>query len=118
MPRRNHREQLAEAKRVNDEFLGDDYRFTSDPAVAQHRARNRRIRAQQETERWAQSVADWTHCIVPGCECNVPPRIVDGIEFPICSLHAAAVWRHVDARRTDNTGVESERARHAEAMAG
>lgn len=116
MPRRNRRELLAEATRVDDEVLGDDYRFIRDRIIEQQRDRNRRLRAKQDAERWAATVADWTQCIIGDCKFSVPPRITDGIDFPICSVHAAAVWRHVEALRTiDPTYLEAIVALHARA---
>ena len=109
MPRRNQRREFD--RLINDTLLGDDYRFTRDPVLSQQRADARRERARAVRMRSKQDhAADWSRCVVPGCDFNVLRELSNGIEFPICSLHAAAVWEHVELGFDSNADLTEARA--------
>lgn len=92
------RSQVAQTKaaRVVASDLGDDYKFTRDVELAAERAEGRRRRRERSAARAKRRAAEWTTCLVPGCTLMCPAELQDGIEFPICSIHAAAVWENVE----------------------
>lgn len=97
MPRKNHRAKVEtfHAKTI----LGDDYKFTRDPELAAERKARREARAKTAFERMrAAHKREWGKCIVPGCDFQVPRKLRSGIEFPVCTLHAVAVWEDIEGR--------------------
>lgn len=110
MPRRNQR---AESETVLAKvLLGDDYKFTRDPEEAERRRQARKDRAAAASKRSAESYrATWTRCVVPGCKFQVPKQLRNGggIEFPVCTPHAVAVWMDVE-QRSDDPGIQETTA--------
>lgn len=116
MPRRHNRAQ-AEAFNANS-ILGDDYKFTLDPEEAARRKARRRERAEASRLRLAEThQRDWSTCIVDGCKFQVPKRLRGGIEFPVCTPHAVAVWMDVEARAEEPEIQEATAALRARRQA-
>lgn len=112
MPRRNARAQH-EAFNANT-ILGDDYRFTLDPEEAAARRARRKERAEAAHKRMAERTkTTWTSCVVPECTFQVPRQLRSGIEFPVCTPHAVAVWMDVEKRSNEPTIKEATEALRA-----
>jgi hypothetical protein len=112
MPRRNARAQH-ESFNANV-ILGEDYKFTLDPEEAAARRKRRQERAEAAQKRLVESTkSTWTRCVVPDCTFQVPRQLRNGIEFPVCTLHAVAVWVDIETRADDPTIQEATAALRA-----
>lgn len=109
----SRRTRIRARARVDVEKLGDDYRYTNDPALAEERRQRRRERAEAARLEWQKQAVDWTKCIVLGCKFQTLKQISEGIDFPICSVHAAAVWEAIEHRDK----IDREEQHLSEAMA-
>lgn len=85
MPRRRVRTRI---ERDNAANLGDDYKFTRDPELAEQRAENRRQRAASASR------AKFTICAIRGCRANV---VAEGA-VSVCVEHAVDIWEIVEKR--------------------
>lgn len=96
MPRRNRRAGF-EFVTMERTLLGDDYKFTRDHELDEQRRKRRIERAARIQQRMVEdSRKNWTKCILPGCNFQVPKELEGtGIAFPMCSPHIAVAVRHV-----------------------
>lgn len=92
MPRQRVRRRI---ERSNADLLGDDYKFTRDPELAEQRAKSRRARRDAELERYCAQVV----CGIRGCREMVPVRT--HVPLSVCLDHAYQIWEMVERNDAD-----------------